>query len=260
VVALAVRKRYFLPVWFAATVVMFPKPRFLMLVGAFVVAAVVFDWLPSIGEAASKRDGISTDGGRLPRVSLVLLLLLSTYGVATGGLYAANYGPVPERPLHRLQQDPLPSYIDGDDVAGTGPQQHVGEAAGRSADVEGAPVLDAQPERCERLQGSGELVAAAGDVLGCGVGVLADDDGRAGGHLCGGLGGGRTADGHPPGGDQPGRVVAGARQVAAHQFRVEALALRAGHSHVGVSSYCSCRSRSASVSRRPRCTSSYTSR
>ncbi|WP_232423763.1 ArnT family glycosyltransferase [Haladaptatus paucihalophilus] len=116
VVALAVRKRYFLPLWFAATVVMFPKPRFLMLVGAFVVAAAVFDWLPTIAEAASKRDGISTDGGRLPRVSLVLLLLLSTYGVATGGLYAANYGPVPERPLHRLQKEPLPSYIDGDDM------------------------------------------------------------------------------------------------------------------------------------------------
>jgi hypothetical protein len=117
VAALAVRKRYFLPFWFAATVVMFPKPRFLMLVGAFVVAAVVFDWLAGIADVAAGRDGISTDGGRLPRVSLVLLLLLSTYGVATGGLYAANYGPVPERPLHRLQKEPLPSYIDGDDMA-----------------------------------------------------------------------------------------------------------------------------------------------
>ncbi|WP_227379787.1 hypothetical protein [Haladaptatus halobius] len=43
VVQLVARWRYLLPLWFAATGVMFPKTRFLMLVGAFVIAAVVFD-------------------------------------------------------------------------------------------------------------------------------------------------------------------------------------------------------------------------
>ncbi|MGA9399607.1 ArnT family glycosyltransferase [Haladaptatus sp.] len=118
VVALTLRKRYFLPFWFAATVVMFPKPRFLMLVGAFVVSGIVFDWLSTVAASQSETDRgrVSADGGRLARVSLVLLLLLSAYGVATGGLYASNYGPIPARPLDRLQQDPMPSYIDGDDM------------------------------------------------------------------------------------------------------------------------------------------------
>ncbi len=121
VVSLTLRKRYFLPFWFAATVVVFPKPRFLMLVGALVVSALVFDWLPTVAASWSGTDRrVSADGGQLPRVSLALLVLLSTYGVATGGLYAANYGPIPARPLDRLQQDPMPSYIDGDDVTAMG--------------------------------------------------------------------------------------------------------------------------------------------
>lgn len=109
---LVARKRYLLPLWFAATVLAFPKPRFLVLVGAFVVATAAFDWIPGLVDAG--RDADRAEGRTLP---LLLIGLLATYGVVTGGLYAANYEPIPERPLHRLQQEPLPSYIDGDDVA-----------------------------------------------------------------------------------------------------------------------------------------------
>lgn len=114
VVHLLARRRYLLPAWFGATVVVFPKPRFLVLVGAFLTAAVVFDWLerPS-GDERTARDREPTDR----RLTLLVVALLVGFGVVTGGLYAANYEPIPERPLDRLQQEPLPSYVDGDDLA-----------------------------------------------------------------------------------------------------------------------------------------------
>ncbi len=115
IVTLTVRKRYFLPAWFATTVVVFPKPRFLMLVGAFVVSSVIFDWLPRVQRSMASSSRSATVGSR--RLPFVLLLILLSYGVVTGGLFAANYEPVPTRPLHQLQQDPLPSYIDDDDMA-----------------------------------------------------------------------------------------------------------------------------------------------
>ncbi|WP_227380664.1 hypothetical protein [Haladaptatus halobius] len=113
VVQLVTRRRYLLPLWFAATAVMFPKPRFLMLVGAFVIAAVVFDWLARLED----RRIFADQNPRESALPLLLLALFASYGVVTGGLYAANYEPIPERPLQRLQQEPLPSYVNDEDLA-----------------------------------------------------------------------------------------------------------------------------------------------
>lgn len=95
--------------------------------------------------------------------------------------------------------------------------------------------LDEQSLRDEGLEGPGELVAAARDVVGVVV-VLDHDDGRGGLDLGGGLGGDGLADGHPARGDQLAGVLARARELAPYQLGVETAAC---HScHVRFSSCC----------------------
>jgi hypothetical protein len=149
------RRRYFLVGWFAFTALLYPEPRFLLFIGAFLASAFLFEgFLPSLiasantpdtGTAADADTGTVADtdadtdarsgGGvrsiglpnRVPgwgfdserRDRIVVLAVLSAfvlYGVTTGALYAANYEPIPERPLDRLLSEPLPAYVDSADV------------------------------------------------------------------------------------------------------------------------------------------------
>src|SRR5690606_33083275 len=87
---------------------------------------------------------------------------------------------------------------------------------------------DDQPAGHERLEGAGQLVAAARDVVRV-PGVLGDDDRGGGLHLGGGLGRNGLADGDPPGGDQLPGVFTRAREPAAYQLRVETAACDSCH-------------------------------
>ena len=119
--------------------------------------------------------------------------------------------------------------VDRDHLGRTVAQQHVGEPAGRGAGVEAAAPGDLEPERAERRQRAGQLVPAAGDVVGP-VRVLEHHERDVRGHPGGRLGGDRTGHLHPPGGDQLAGVLTRAGQPAADQLGVEAQASRR---HVG---------------------------
>jgi hypothetical protein len=110
------------------------------------------------------------------------------------------------------------SDVGRDHVRGDREQQHVGEAAGGRARVEGvAPGHGQVREGGER---SGQLVTATGDVPGVLVG-LGDADRRVAGDLGGGLGGGFAVHRDPARRDQAGRLLAGAGQAAPDEFGVE---------------------------------------
>ena len=144
---LLARRRYFLVGWFAVTALVYPEPRFLLFVGAFLASAFVFEgFLPLLtapvttgGSSAGTGDPDSrspNDALYSPRfarhvqsnwlpsrdrvVALSVLCVFVVYGTATGALYAANYEPIPERPLDRLLAEPLPSYVDRADVRAMG--------------------------------------------------------------------------------------------------------------------------------------------
>ena len=58
---------------------------------------------------------------RRDRVAVFAVLsVLVLYGATTGTLYAANYEPVPERPLDRQLSEPLPVYVDSANVRAMG--------------------------------------------------------------------------------------------------------------------------------------------
>ena len=82
---------------------------------------------------------------------------------------------VPDRPGELAVPD-----VDRDHLAGTGPQQHVGETAGGRARVEASPALDDQPVGPKRSQRAGQLVPAAGHVVGGRIVTTDDAPGRRG--------------------------------------------------------------------------------
>jgi hypothetical protein len=53
-------------------------------------------------------------------VVFAMLSVLVLYGATTGTLHAANYEPIPERPLDRLLSEPLPAYVDSADARAMG--------------------------------------------------------------------------------------------------------------------------------------------
>ena len=139
VLALLARRRYLLVGWFATTALVYPEPRFLLFVGAFPASVFVFDVLvPAlVGRIVDERDrsaartrtdaGSAGTGGSQPAtgrydidrdrlVVLAVLCVLALYGTGTAALYAANYEPIPDRPLDRLLADPLPAHVDRADL------------------------------------------------------------------------------------------------------------------------------------------------
>jgi hypothetical protein len=139
VLALLARRRYLLVGWFATMALVYPEPRFLLFVGAFPASAFVFDVLvPAlVGRIVDERDrsaartrtdaGSAGTGGSQPAtgrydidrdrlVVLAVLCVLALYGTGTAALYAANYEPIPDRPLDRLLADPLPAHVDRADL------------------------------------------------------------------------------------------------------------------------------------------------
>jgi hypothetical protein len=139
VLALLARRRYLLVGWFATMALVYPEPRFLLFVGAFPASVFVFDVLvPAlVGRIVDERDrsaartrtdaGSAGTGGSQPAtgrydidrdrlVVLAVLCVLALYGTGTAALYAANYEPIPDRPLDRLLADPLPAHVDRADL------------------------------------------------------------------------------------------------------------------------------------------------
>src|SRR5690606_33632449 len=110
--------------------------------------------------------------------------------------------------------------VDGDDLAGPGAEQDVGEAPGGGTGVEAPTALHGESEGTEVLEGAGQLVTTPGDVVRS-LGVLAHDQRDVRGDPGGRLGGGRAGDRDPPGGDQLGGVLARTSQLPSDQLCVE---------------------------------------
>ena len=105
--------------------------------------------------------------------------------------------------------------VERDDRRGAALQQHVGEAAGRRADVERAPAGGVDAEGVER---AGELDAAAADV-----GMIRRDelDARVGGDRGAGLRDDLAVDRHLAGENQRPRALARGREAAIDEGDVE---------------------------------------
>ncbi|WP_132058647.1 glycosyltransferase family 39 protein [Halorussus amylolyticus] len=96
-------RRFFLPMWFAAVVVVLGKPRFSVFVGALVAAVFLFEgvgeWLRDESNAGTRRRGVVT----------VALVLLAIAGLSAGAMYASGdvnaHGGSPS----------LPQFIDRHD-------------------------------------------------------------------------------------------------------------------------------------------------
>ncbi|PSP90828.1 hypothetical protein BRC90_00175 [Halobacteriales archaeon QS_4_69_34] len=106
-------RRWILPAWFVAVGLLTGRDEFLALVGAMMAAAVLFEaivpalkrttevsWAlarAALGRAAFARAARLRSVG--PRVGVVALLVLSTYGVASASTYAAGGGAGDDLPM-----------------------------------------------------------------------------------------------------------------------------------------------------------------
>ncbi|WP_135806546.1 ArnT family glycosyltransferase [Halorussus marinus] len=98
-------RRYFLPAWFLGVTVTLGKPRFSLLVGAFVVAVLLIE---GVGGWLARGSGPAV-GSR--SVVTVALVVLAAVGVASGAMYVSG-----EVNAHSGSPS-LPQFVDGTDEA-----------------------------------------------------------------------------------------------------------------------------------------------
>ncbi|UPV76568.1 hypothetical protein M0R89_18725 (plasmid) [Halorussus limi] len=105
-------RRFFLPVWFVAVTVVIGKARFSMLVGSFIAAVFLLEF---VGAKLKERSALGV--GRRGVVTAALVLIM-TVGLAGGAMYATG-----EVDAHAGSPS-LPQFIDHDDVEAMEWAQH----------------------------------------------------------------------------------------------------------------------------------------
>ena len=165
-----------------------------------------------------ERDETHVDGGEVGRVRQTRRIELADIGLLEADDVVAAAQP-------RVQL--AGADVDRVDPLGAAREQHLGEAAGRCADVEADAAGDVETEMIER---GGKLDAAARHI---GVLGRGGDDG-GGGDFLGGFANRDAVGGHPAGGDRGLRPRAAIEQAARDQQAIGSFAMGHGCNYTTV--------------------------